>query len=63
MKKIYCFICGKYRKFENPKISRIFKKTIVLSIVCSKCGNKDENIFKEEKSKEILKILGLIKNI
>ena len=63
MKKIYCFICGKYRTFENPKISCIFKKTIVLAIVCSKCGNKDENIFKEEKSKEILKILGLIKNI
>ena len=63
MKKIYCFICGKYRKFENPKISCIFKKIIVLSIVCSKCGNKDENIFKEEKSKEILRILDLIKNI
>ena len=51
---------------ENSKILKYHafsKKAIVLSIVCSKCGNKDENIFKEEKSKEILKILGLIKNI
>ena len=21
MKKIYCIVCGKYRKFKNPKIS------------------------------------------
>ena len=23
MKKLYCVICGKYRKFEKPKISYI----------------------------------------
>ena len=42
MKKIYCVICGKYRKFEKPKISYIFEKTLVLSIICSKCENEDE---------------------
>ena len=25
MKKIYCVICGKYRKSKNPKISNIFE--------------------------------------
>ena len=51
MKKIYCVICGKYRKFKSPKISYIFgKKTLVLSNFCSKCDNEDEEIFKEEES-------------
>ena len=40
-----------------------FEKTLVLSITCSKCKNKVEKIFKEKKSIEILKALGLIKNI
>ena len=42
MKKLYCAICGKYRKFRNPKISYIFEKTLVLSVICSNCENKDE---------------------
>ena len=63
MKKLYCIICGKYRKFEKPKISYLLEKTLVLSIICSKCKNEDEKIFKEEESIEILKILGLINNI
>ena len=36
---------------------------MVLSITCSKCNNKDEKIFKEEESIEILKMLCLINNI
>ena len=63
MKKIYCIICGKYRKFEKPKISYLLEKILVLSIICSKRKNEDEQIFKEEDSIEILKILGLIENI
>ena len=63
MKKLYCTICGKYRKFEKPKTSNILEKTLVLSIICSKCKNEDEKIFKEEESIEIIKILGLIENI
>ena len=46
MKK-YCAICGRYRKFKNPKISYIFEKAIVLFIICSKCKNEDKKIFKE----------------
>ena len=63
MEELYCVICGKYRKFEKPKISYLLEKTLVLSIICSKCKNEDEKIFKEEESIEILKILGLINNI
>ena len=63
MKKIYCVICGKYRKFEKPKISYLLEKTLVLSIICSKCKNEDEKIFQEEESVEILKIIGLIENV
>ena len=62
MKKLYCVNCGKYRNFKKPKISCTLKKTF-LSIVCSKCNNEDEKIFKEEESIEILKILFLIENI
>ena len=37
----------------------MFEKTVI----CSKCGSKDEKIFNEEESIEILKILCLISNI
>ena len=63
MKKLYYLICAKYKKFEKPKISYLLERAVVLSIICSKCKNEDEKIFKEEESIEILKILGLIENI
>ena len=58
-----CVICGNYKKSKNLKISYIFEKTLVLSIICSKCENDNEKIFKEEEPIEILKILSLIKYI
>ena len=39
MKKLYCIICGKYRKFKNPK-TYVSEKTLVLFITCSKCEMK-----------------------
>ena len=33
MKNLYYIICGKYNKFENPKISYILEKALVLSII------------------------------
>ena len=63
MKKIYCVICSKYRKFEKSKISYLLEKTLVLSIICCKCKNEDEKLFKDEESIEISKFFGLIKNI
>ena len=63
MKKLYCVICGKYRKSEKPKISHLLQKTLVLSIICSKCKNEDEKLFKKEESIEILKVLGLPESI
>ena len=63
MKKLYCVICGRYRKSEKPKISNIFEKRLVLSIICSKYIKENKKIFKEEESVEMLKILSLIENI
>ena len=40
-----------------------FEKTLILSIINSKCKSEDEKILKEEESIEILKILGLVENI
>ena len=61
MKKLYCLICGKHRKFKNLKISYIFKKALVFSINCSKYGDKNEKILKI--SIERLKILCLVESI
>ena len=58
MTKLHCVICGSYRKFEKSKISYLLEKTLVLSIILSKCKNKNDKIFKEEeKSTEMLKFL------
>ena len=54
---MYCAICGKHRKFEKTKMSYLLEKTLVLSVIFHKCKNE------EEKSVEILKIVGLIENI
>ena len=60
IKKLYSVACSKYRKLEKPKISYLLVKILVLSIICSKCKNEDEKLFKKEESIEILKIIGLI---
>ena len=58
-KKIYSVECNKYIKFINGKISYIFDKTIICSIICSKF----RRIFQEKESIEILKFLGLINDM
>ena len=50
----------RYRKSEKPKISHLLQKTLVLSIICSKCKNEDQKLLKEEELIEILKTPGLI---
>ena len=50
----------------KPEISYICDKTLFRSSICNKCGCEHEQIFKEEKSIEIvesIKIVGLINNI
>ena len=42
MKKLYCVPCGKYIKFEKQKISYTLEKTLVFSIICSKCKKEDK---------------------
>ena len=45
MKRLYCVICGKYRKLENLKYHTLLvQKTLILSIICSNCKNEDEII-------------------
>ena len=48
MKKLYCIFSGKYRKFGKSKISFFLEITLVISIICNKCKNEEEKIFKEE---------------
>ena len=55
MREIYCT--------KKHKISYICDGTLLLSSICSKCAREDENIFIEEESIEMLKILCLITNI
>ena len=50
MKNLYCVICSKYGKFKKPKISYLLEKTLILSIICSKCKNEEGQIFKEKES-------------
>ena len=63
MKRVFCIICGKCKKFKTLKKYTFLKKKFTSFYYCSKCGNEDEKIFKEEESTEILEVLGLIKNI
>ena len=63
MKKIYCVTFGNYRKFENPKISSIFEKTIVLLLFAVSVWMRMKKIFKEEESIEILESVDFIKYI
>ena len=46
---------NKYKKNKSIKISHLLQKTLVLSIICSKCENEDEKLFKEDESVEIFK--------
>ena len=59
--KTCCVKCNNFRKFVNLNISYIFNKTVVLSIICSKCGDNNDRICKVKESTEILKINDLIK--
>ena len=58
-----CYFVASTKNFEKSKISYLLEKTLVLSIICSKCKNEDEKIFNEEESIKILKIFCLINNI
>ena len=47
--------------YENLKYHTFSEKTLFLSVICSKCENDNEKLFKEEL--KTLKTLRLIKNI
>lgn len=46
--EIYYIEYKKYRKFVNPKVSCNFNKTLVRSIICSKCSNDNDRVFKKQ---------------
>ena len=48
---------------KMKKYIALFMVSIVLSVICRKCKNEVKKLFKEGKSIEKLKILGLIENI
>ena len=47
MIKIHGFVCDKYINFKNLKISDIFKNTLGVSAVCSKCDNEYKKYLKK----------------
>ena len=52
------------KEIQNPYGINHFRKNLnPFPIIYSKHGNGDEKTFKEKESNEILKIIGLIKNI
>ena len=55
--------CKKYKEFKKPETWYICYKTLLLSSICNKCESEDEQIFMEEESIKILKILRLITTI
>ena len=63
VKILCCVICGRYRRFQKPKVSYLLEKVISLSITCRKYKNKGEKLFREQEPIEIIKIFGLIENI
>ena len=48
---------------KTLKYHTFLKKLLIPSIICSKCENENEKLFKAEELIDIFKILGLIKNI
>lgn len=60
---MYCIKCNKYWKFLNSKISYTFNKTLVLAIICNKCDNNDDVMFKKHESIQTLIILEFIVNL
>ena len=41
-------MCNKYRKFNNPKISYILDKALVLFIICDNSDSNDKKYFKKK---------------
>ena len=40
MRKISCVNCYKHTNSKNPKLCYIFKKSLVIFVICDKCGSK-----------------------
>ena len=47
-KKIYFLKFKEYRKFKTVELSYLFYKTLVISIICDKCGSKHKKYLKKK---------------
>ena len=56
-KKYIVLFVASIENLKKPKRSYLLEKTLSLSIICSNCNNKEERLFKEDESIEILKFL------
>ena len=63
MKKLYCIICKKYKKLKNLKYHASYRKHWFLLLFAASVKMKIKKKKIKEESIEILKILGLIRNI
>ena len=63
MSEIYCIKCKKYKGLKSLKYHIFAIKHYFFLVFVIKCGSEDEQIFMEEESIKILKIIGLITNI
>ena len=52
MKKSYCVICGKYGKFEKPKISFLLEKQFFLLFAVSVKMKKKKNLKKNNQLRD-----------
>ena len=60
-KEIYCLLCKKFSKNNNPKIVRNRQNRLMIQSNCANCGNKKFRFIKEEQATGILSNLGIIK--
>ena len=58
-KEIYCLVCKKYTKNNNPKIVRNRQNRLMIQLNCANCSNKKFRFIKEQQAMGILSNLGI----
>ena len=53
-KEIYCLVCKKYTKNNNPKIVRNRQNRLMIQSNCATCGSKKSRFIKEQQAMGIL---------
>ena len=58
-KEIYCLVCKKYTKNNNPKIVINRQNRLMIQSNCATCGSKKSRFIKEQQAMRILSNLGI----